>query len=247
MTILNNITFLYKCLGGSHSYGLNTKNSDIDYRGVFIPQNLSYILGVNKIEYVEHINKEKGHDEFYSELKHFLNLLKKGSTQSLEMLFNKNFVYKNEMWDLITQERENLLDSTQIFKTLKGYAFRERRFFNGERTGNLGSKRKEAIERYGYSYKNAVQLLRLYWSGKIFFETGEFPVKVSDVDTATHDLLMDIKTNPEAFSVKTLTPLIDFFEKELENAYTTRKKTYVLDRDKINEICIKIYKQVINK
>lgn len=41
---------LCKYQGGSHSYGLATKDSDIDYRGVFVNDDVSTLVGLNKHE-----------------------------------------------------------------------------------------------------------------------------------------------------------------------------------------------------
>lgn len=67
--------FLVKYLGGSHSYGLNTESSDLDYRGVFANTEISKILGLDRFD---HQDNRKGADESYFEVRNFLNLLRRG-------------------------------------------------------------------------------------------------------------------------------------------------------------------------
>jgi len=46
---MTTINFLVKYIGGSKLYGLDTPESDIDYRGVFIHTNPSKIYGMRSI------------------------------------------------------------------------------------------------------------------------------------------------------------------------------------------------------
>lgn len=54
-----------------------------------------------------------------------------------------------------------------------------------------------------------MQILRLCKVGKIFFETGEYMVKVKDFDPVYHDFLMDIKTNPQDYTCDQLSKIVD--------------------------------------
>lgn len=61
---------LVKALGGSTAYGLNTPESDLDYRGVFINTDSSKILG---LERMDHIQKQETDDIVYYEIRKFLS------------------------------------------------------------------------------------------------------------------------------------------------------------------------------
>ena len=102
-----------------------------------------------------------GWDSFGWELRHALNLLKKGNTMVLEILYNDVWLEVTEEFKSIQSFRDKLIDSHKIYKCLRGYCFSERQLVLGKRTGVLGGKRKEALERLGYSYKNLVKFLRL--------------------------------------------------------------------------------------
>lgn len=77
-----------------------------------------------------------------------------------------------------------------MFRCLLGYMQGERRLANGERTGQLGSKRKAHLDKYGFSPKNFTQLFRLASCGKALFEKGYFPVNMKQYDTNVHTFLM---------------------------------------------------------
>ena len=52
-------------LGGSTAFGLNTPESDVDYRGVFVNTEPSKILGLEKLD---HIQKQETDDIVYCQL-----------------------------------------------------------------------------------------------------------------------------------------------------------------------------------
>lgn len=159
---------LAKYLGGSHSYGLATPESDKDERYVFLHTDIPRILGLNRYD---HESKQtNGEDSFGWELRHALNLLKKGNTMVLEILYNEEWLEITEEFKYIQSFRNQLIDSRKLYKCLRGYCFSERQLVLGKRTGVLGGKRKEALERLGYSYKNLVQFLRLCLAGLSFFK-----------------------------------------------------------------------------
>lgn len=72
---------LLDCISGSRAYGLNTPQSDMDLKGVFLlPQQMFYGL-----HYTEQVNN-KTNDEVYYELKRFIDLLSKNNPNILELL-----------------------------------------------------------------------------------------------------------------------------------------------------------------
>jgi hypothetical protein len=230
-------------LGGSHSYGLNTPASDTDYRGVFIHTEVSKIVGLDRYEHQD--IKAGGADEFYSELRHFLNSCRKCNTQALELLYNDNWLEVTDDWKLIQEFRSSLLDTEGMYKCLKGYIFGERRLFNGERVGEAGGKRREAIEKYGFSPKNWVQLIRLSWAGIEFFKTGIFPVNVKEHNPELAEVLLEVKTNPENYSKDYLLRFVDQWETLLNFAFDNRDKSkdFKFDSKVANNICLMLYKK----
>ena len=85
---------LVKAQAGSHLFGTNTENSDMDYKGIYIPDKRDILL--NKVQGSVSIKRDKEHGEkntkddvdveLYSFQK-FMNMLYEGQTVALELLW----------------------------------------------------------------------------------------------------------------------------------------------------------------
>lgn len=232
---------IYSYLSGSHAYGLNNQDSDRDERGVFLNTRKSQIFGLESHEHQE--NKET--DTFYFELRNFLKLARKGNTQVLEALFNENYLLITDEWRSIQSQKYSLLDSSTIFKTLRGYSQGEKNIIIGANTGKLGEKRKSAIEKYGYSYRNVVHCLRLLRCGIIFFLTNTYPVNIVDTDKDFGPIIKSIKNTPENHKLPELLQIIEMQDLLLEDSFNNRSVDYKFDVDVAAEICHSCYKQFL--
>lgn len=230
---------LCKFYGGSHAYGLNTPESDLDERGVFMNTELPYLIGTKNKELFE--NTADGADEKYREVKHFLQLLKKSNTECFEALFNNNFEYVTPEFKQLQVHKEELLDSRNAFNCLRGYMKSELRLAIGERKGQLGGKRKAALDKFGFSPKNFTQLYRLSYCGSVLFQKGYFPVNIKDEDKDFHKFLMEVKTKPFNFKVDTLNELAKEYEDNLIKSYESRKFEYSFNDELANEFLLKLY------
>jgi hypothetical protein len=195
-------------IGGSNLYGLNTPESDTDFRGLLVAQNKKYITGFETIESIVQTGEV---DATYYEIGRYLKLLRKSNTQVLEILFapEKAFIYKHPIFDFIVENRYKLFDTDVLKNSLKGYVFSEIRLATGERSGQLGGKRKKAVETFGFSPKNFTQILRLCKVGIEFFTSGQYMVNVKEFDPKYWELLMSIKTNPSSYTCDDLSHLVD--------------------------------------
>lgn len=237
-----------KMLGGSHSYGLQTPSSDIDHRGVYLHTNPDHILGLscNVGEHEHIVIQDATQDVSYKEFRKALRLLREANTEMVELLYNENWIELHPCWERVIQNRNQLVDSEKLYKCLKGYMQGELRLANGERTGKLGGKRKEAIDKYGYSPKNFVQLFRLAWAGCEYFQTGVFPVKVSDVNKSFSDYLVSLKTEPQKHEVKILNGHAAFWESHIQICFEKRKVTTTFNEKLANELCYIFYGNILN-
>ena len=227
-----------KILAGSRLYGLDTPDSDVDVRGVFLNTNYKEILGLDKNEIFK---KEDEKDTFYFEFLHFMKSLRKTNTQSLEILFSENFLESSEEFEELRKNKYKFIDSKKLFSSLLGYIHNEKRLAVGERTGELGSKRKKQLDLYGFSAKNFSHLLRLAYCGKIFFETDHYPLNIGEHNSKFRDFLFSIKTEPQKY---TKDELIEYSEKsvvDLEKSFENRKNNFVFDVDLANYFCLKFY------
>lgn len=102
---------LVKTIAGSHLFGTNTPNSDMDYKGVFLPEASDILLGKFDQTVHDHTNntgnkntKDDVDIEFYS-LDKFLKMLYQGQTVAWEILFTPDemILEKHPLWDEIRE------------------------------------------------------------------------------------------------------------------------------------------------
>tara|TARA_R110000851_G_scaffold317849_1_gene481493 strand:- start:107 stop:826 length:720 start_codon:yes stop_codon:yes gene_type:complete len=195
------MNFLVKYIGGSRIYGLETADSDIDYRGVYIHTDPEKILRFSKENDVT-ASQEKGDDYVYYELWRYFDLLRKSNTQGVESLFidEEDTLELNPLFLDIQESKGDLIDSEKLISSTKGYAHNEKRLAMGERSGQLGGKRKAQVEKYGFSPKNVCQLIRISYGLEFYQEEGVFPVKLKNFLPEAFDLAFSVKTQPNEFT-----------------------------------------------
>jgi predicted nucleotidyltransferase len=118
---------IFKALSGSYLYGTNSELSDKDIKGVFLPDLDDLILNKVTNHYVFSTNKNKNTaddiDETYYSLHYFFELLSKGDTNALDILFahtNQDVVIQtSHIWKEIIQNIDKLL--TKNIKSYLGY------------------------------------------------------------------------------------------------------------------------------
>ncbi len=235
------VNIICEYLGGSNSYGLATPTSDVDIRGIYTHTDFKKIIGLEKNDHFQ----IEGEDSKYREFRSALQLLRVGNSEMVEHLFQQDWRKINVVWLKVQKNREKLIDSQKFFSVLRGYAQGELRLANGERTGQLGSKRKNSIEKFGFSPKNFVQLYRLYWAGSIFFEKGYFPVNVMKENREFGEWLLKLKTQPEKFTKEQLNETARVHEELLTNAFNQRSFDYKFDDEVANDLICYVYAPVI--
>lgn len=116
---------IFLAIAGSHSYGLNTPESDIDEIGVTIPTN-SYLLGVHKFEQANKFTDEHGNkiDKTIYDIRKAIQLITDNNPNMLSMLF-----YSERCIRRIEPDWQKFLDIRSSFLSKKtrysfqGYAF----------------------------------------------------------------------------------------------------------------------------
>lgn len=225
-------------IGGSTLYGLNTPESDVDYRGLFVAKNKRYLANLDTIESIVQTGDI---DSTYYEITRYIKLLRKSNTQVLEILFAppSAFTYRHPIFEEIVGHAYDLIDTNVLKNSLKGYVFSEIRLATGQRSGQLGGKRKNAVEIYGFSPKNFVQILRLCKVGIEFFSTGKYMVNVKEFDEKYWEKLMDVKTSPECYTCQQLERMVDKEFKKLEAAIESSEISFKFDPDIAADIILK--------
>lgn len=115
--LLKSTAFLV--VSGSHAYGLNTEESDIDLRGFFINSREDYISLKSPIDYFEDQNT----DTVLYSLTKFIRLLTKCNPNILELIGapKENIWLSSECSKYIIENQEIFL-SQRVFTTCAGYA-----------------------------------------------------------------------------------------------------------------------------
>ena len=221
------MNFLCKYIGGSHLYGLNTENSDIDYRGVYKNDDLYYTYAHKKAE--NKVSTGEVEDSAYYEVRHYFDLLRKTNTQAIEPLFCDTYEEESPKWELIKQLRDNLIDVNRLIKSAIGYSISESRLAMGERTGKLGSKRKANLDLYGYSPKNVAQIIRIVTATECFVFNGHYPLKLRCYDTQAHIEAFNIKNSKVGeYTTENIKSIIESYIKrvkkleEVKNPYPSK-------------------------
>ena len=151
---------------GSHSYGINTDGSDVDYKGIFIAPK-DYYLGLKVIE-----QKDRGWEEdsdrfpvlngvkdlvFY-EVKKYLKLAKDANPNILELLFESPKFYEY----IHPTVGQKLIDNRELFLSKKikysysGYAYAQIRKIKSHRKWLLNPPTKKPVaEDYELTDKSA--------------------------------------------------------------------------------------------
>lgn len=232
---------LCKYLGGSHLYKLNTASSDLDERGVFITTDPAYIIGLNRHD--EERKLDKSEDKVLREFQHWMRLLRVGNTEALECLFAKDEAFSELAlsFKAVRLHANDLIDSEKFYKSLRGYALGEYSLALGKRVGIIGSKRAEALKKYGFSPKNCTNLLRLLHTGIHFFKTGNYIVDCNDFGKDIFDKLFQIKTKPETYSIGQMERDYDEFQKQLDDAFAQRKTTHKFNEVIANWLIVQMY------
>lgn len=226
-------------IAGSRLYGLDTPESDTDTRGVFLNTEPENILGLGRFE----IFKKESEDLLFFEFRHFLSGLRKTNTQMIEILFaeDEDFSVLEPEFKKVRENKLKLIDSQKLFKSLVGYIENERRLALGERTGQLGGKRKQNLDKYGFSPKNFSHLFRLAKCGTAFFETGSYPVNMKRFDPNFRDFIFSVKTEPEKFNKEHLNSLAQKSLDRLKIAFDRRKQDLEFDYELANSLCLEFH------
>lgn len=151
---------LYKYIRGSHLYGLNNANSDIDTGGVYY-EPIEHVIGLG-LDYSDEISDDK-HDNVIYELQKFFNLLRTSNPTMLESLFvdNEHVVFEHPVIKEIRKHRDSFL-SKELYKPFVGYAESQIKKATGlhKLCVNPVTERKEPLDFCFTSYKQGSACMR---------------------------------------------------------------------------------------
>lgn len=148
---------IYACKFGSHLYGTNTPTSDIDVKGIFIP-NIDYFYSGQDIKQVSFTsgqdntknNKDDIDITLYTVQYFIHNLLKNGDTGALDLLFSMNnansIIYMDNRFGKIFNNKDKIIN-VKTANAYVGYAIGQAKKYGikGSRLG-VFKQIKEYIE-----------------------------------------------------------------------------------------------------
>lgn len=223
----DNATTIFKCLVGSRAHGLDTPESDNDFRGVFIVPTREIVgLGTS----IKTTNWIEGKvDDTSWEIGHFLKLATKCNPTILET-FISPLTYVNEEYKETVDEMRDLFpaiwNSQYVHDAFVGYAHNQRK--------------KLFEKKFGRPHKYAAAYLRVLYNAAELLETGTFTVRIGDLPIG--QFIFDVKNKDPSISLGDIINKCEELERAVDRAYAKRpdKKT---DIELVNNFLIKVRQQ----
>lgn len=166
---------ILEAIVGSQAYGLDTEDSDVDRRGVFVLP-ASELLGLHPIvDTVDHTDP----DWVLYEVAKFIRLALKGNPSIVELLFMDPYEVLEPEGRMLIENRAALLSEPAVRAAFGGYAMAQaRKLLKRESEGRQGFGPRTK-NRYA---KHARHLFRLLGQGRELLETGVMTVRVPNRD-----------------------------------------------------------------
>lgn len=140
---------IYRCVIGSRAYGLDDDQSDVDYRGIYLPPaELQWSLAGVPDQIECHATQEH-----YWELQRFLVLALKANPNVLECLYTPLVEFSTLLADEVLASRESFL-SRMAYQTFNGYVISQ-----------FKKMQADLRNRGAVKWKHVMHLLRLLLTG----------------------------------------------------------------------------------
>lgn len=159
---------------GSVAYGLDTKDSDVDIKGV-------YVLPTRQVLSLTH-NPEKttvvseNPDLAYYEVAKFMKLVAGGNPTVSELLWLEDYTEMTTTGRILIENRKIFLSTKAVMNAYRGYALGQAK--------KLSKRQEEGLEGYDSALKNRFSkhtrhCFRLLLQCRQLLETGELTVRVT--------------------------------------------------------------------
>lgn len=226
-----NKEIIYDVLCGSHAYGTATPESDKDTRGIWLPT-LEEHLQLGEPGEI----RNDAEDTVYYPIKQFFKLASQCNPNVIEFLYvPENCILKmTYKGKIIRNNRAIFLGAEQIYNRFRGYAQGE--FLAISKVNRTtGAKRKAQIEEYGYSPKNAMNMVRLMEEAIEYLRYSECYLPRKNAD-----YLMAIKTAKVSYE-EVARKYVEL-NAELDKAYAETKLPQHNSLETINKLLVQIIK-----
>lgn len=212
---------IYRCVMGSQAYGLDTEESDVDRRGIYLaPTELQWSLFGAPEQF-----EDNAAQAVYWELQKFLVMALRANPNILECLYSPLVEKITPLGQELVDARQGFL-SQMIFQTFNGYALSQFKKIEQD-LRNQGEVR----------WKHAMHLLRLLITGAATLREQRVPVRVE----CHRDRLLAIKAGTVPWSD------VNAWRRELhqdfERALAETKLPERPDYERANEFLLKARRQ----
>ena len=174
---------------GSIAHGTYLEEpDDRDIFGIYVPPK-KYVLGLSNKDH--YISQQDNMDITYFSIRKFMRLLINQNPNVITWLWIKpeHIIKDSEYYSWDLRHNKEKFISKKLFRSFLGYANGQfHRVFHFGKTGKLGKVRKEQVQKYGYSPKNASHLIRLLRMLNEFLDT-----EIINVWRKDRTELLDIK------------------------------------------------------
>lgn len=159
---------------GSTAYGLATKNSDVDIKGVYLlPTKDVLSIGFN----LEKTTKDHTDPDWvYHELGKFMKLVIAGNPTVTELLYLNEYTKMTPIGEQLIANRQYFLSTKAVMNAYRGYAFSQARKLNDRTDIGLDGYASALKNRYA---KHTRHCFRLLLQARELLETGTLNVKVT--------------------------------------------------------------------
>jgi len=223
---------IYEILYGSDAYGTTMQDSDNDIRGILLPT-IDECLSMKELKDVRIMNDEE--DRVMYPIQKFFKLAVKSNPSVFEWLFvPKNCIKIMTPSGKLIRDNRTLFLSKELYHRFKGFAHSEFSSLT-KLTGKTGAKRKKQILKFGFSPKNAMNVIRLLEQGVELLETSYLTMPRPNVE-----FLKNIKKGKVSY--KEIVNLFDELLKKLEVARDNSKLPDEPQFEKADRLLIKILK-----
>lgn len=177
----NKVHIITKVVVGSRLHGLNTPESDWDYRGIHISPIKKVLSPFATQKNTVWIEGDEDNTSY--ELAEFCKLATKGNATILEVFFSDQVKETSPIAEEMRDNWIKFIDTHHFVNASRGYAHNQyNKFYNFEGPGIKGQERTS---------KFAISFLRVMWQCEQFLLTGEFKCNLEESDL--YDLMKKIK------------------------------------------------------
>lgn len=231
---MDKINVIYATITGSKLYGIDTEESDTDFKGIAFPTR-SQLIGLENFEQQKYSNGvEDGPEKVEGEawaFKKFINLCMKGNPTVIEIAFAdpKFHIHSTPIGlEIMKFVRDNML-TKHLFKPYSAYHRAQiRKLQSKQRVG----KRKAIVDEHGYDCKFAGHAYRLARQCCIVMREGTLR---PTLDPEDRELALKIRAGKENFTMEEVLQLLEEVDKDMYVAYNESKLPEKPDFDKVNQ------------